>query len=130
MGGGDRKQADGREDSATAEDLIAQMYLAGDPLHEIARQAGVSRTTVAHVLRRKGIVPNRTRFLSDTSRDEVIVGLREVIDHQDRRIGELEVQISQRDRKIASLDRALKRATATDNKAATKRVASKPRRAG
>jgi len=86
-------------------DVIAA-YRAGAKVTDIETRFGVGRSTLYHILRRKGIKPMRTKSqVEAASGDARLAGLAELITHQDRLIAELQEREAATAKKLAKLQR-------------------------
>lgn len=83
---------------------IVKAYLAGKKITEMEAQFGVQRSTIYHILRRQGQLPKRrTGRMQAETVDAVMAGLYEMIEHQDKLIGELRVLLAKQERELRKL---------------------------
>ena len=115
----------GSDTAGSREQAIIAAYKAGKKWSELEAEFGVGRSTLSHVLRRSGTLPNRARRkLDQGSAEQALAGLYELIAHQDRRIAELEAENQRYEAKLRRLgatgngDRGTRKKTANRSKAA------------
>jgi predicted RNase H-like nuclease (RuvC/YqgF family) len=89
------------------ENAIVEAYRAGRKVEAIEREFDVHRSTIYEILKRKGVRMRTNRPAGDAE----MAAIYKLVEHQGRRISELENEVAEKDKEIARLAKALAKAT-------------------
>jgi hypothetical protein len=94
-------------DVEDVERAVVEAFLRGDTRAELQERFELGPVTLTHILKRHRAVPNRVRAkLDDESKDALILGLRELVNYQDRVIERLQRELAAHKRVARSRGRA------------------------
>jgi transposase len=82
------------EQVRSKEAAIVAAYAAGVKVADIEREFGVGRSTIYHFIRRSGGHPSRSPRVDSGAKDAALAGLYELLQLQDRRIEEQNVELA------------------------------------
>jgi transposase-like protein len=87
-------------------DVVVERYLAGALVSQIAEEVGLARSTVNKILQRSGKVPQRFAAEAETSTEQLLAGLRELVRYLEQQLDESERENRSLKRKVAALQQS------------------------